>query len=82
MGDLTLRESKPQAITGSVADRFPPTSVRVGLTCEAQLGHEFANMGESESDISRDSIGHDGICCHVIADPIYKPLSNSNSNGA
>jgi hypothetical protein len=44
MGDLNLQEPEPREITGSDTDRFPPIPVRVGLTCEAQLGHESNSL--------------------------------------
>jgi hypothetical protein len=81
LGDLNLQEPKPQAITGSGNDWFPPTPVQVGLTYQAQHKHESSKLGESESDLSRDSAGHREICCPDVVDLIYKPLSESNSDG-
>jgi hypothetical protein len=72
MGDLSLQEPMPQEIVGLGIDRFPSTSVRVSLTCEAPLGHGSSKLGESESDLSGDSTDHREVCCPVTADPIYK----------
>jgi hypothetical protein len=81
MGDLSLQEPKLQEITGSDTDRFPPTLVRVSLVCEACPRHGSNKSGESKSDLSVDNVYHCKICCPIATDPIYKPSSESDSEG-
>jgi hypothetical protein len=81
MRDLSLSEPKSREITGWDTGRFPPTLVRVGLACEAWLGHESSKSGESKSDPLGDNVDHHKICCLDTTDPIYKPSSESDSEG-
>jgi hypothetical protein len=81
MGDLSLQEPELWEITGSDTDCLAPMSVLVGLACEAQLKHESIRSGESELGPSRDHVNHHMVCCPDIADLIYKPSSESDSNG-
>jgi hypothetical protein len=80
MGDLSLQESEPQAIIGSDADQFPPTPVRVSLACEARPEHKSNKLAESKSDLFGDTVSHHDIYCPITADPIYKPLWESDSD--
>jgi hypothetical protein len=81
MGDLSLQEPESWEIAGSDTDRFPPTPARVGLACEAQLGHESSRLGESELDPSGNNVDHHMICCPDAAHPICKPSPESDSDG-
>jgi hypothetical protein len=67
-------------MVGLGTNHLPPTLVRVGLVSEAQHGHESSRSGESELDPSGDNAGHCNICCLIDADPIYKSLSESDSD--
>jgi hypothetical protein len=51
---------------GPDIDRFPPTPARVGLASEAQPVHISSKLGESESDLFRDSADHHEICCTTL----------------
>jgi hypothetical protein len=56
--------------------------IRIGLTCEAQLGHRTSNTGESESDPSGHRVNHHEISCLEGVDPIYKQSTGSDSDGS
>jgi hypothetical protein len=81
MGDLSLQEPKPWAITRSGADQFQLTPIQVGLAWDARPGHKFGNLGESKSDLSRDSANHREIYCLATIDPTDNPVLKSDSNG-
>jgi hypothetical protein len=68
-------------IIGSGANQFPPALVQVGLASEARPEHGSSELGESELDLFRDDAGQCKICCTVVANPIYKPLLESDSDG-
>jgi hypothetical protein len=55
--------------------------IRIGLTCEARLGHRTSNTGESESDPSGHRVNHHEISCLEGVDPIYKQSTGSDSDG-
>jgi hypothetical protein len=68
-------------IIGSSANQFPSAQVQVGLACEARPEHGSSELGESELDLFGDDAGRCKICCTVVANPIYKPLLESDSDG-
>jgi hypothetical protein len=80
MRDLSLWVPESMEIVGSDDDRFPSVLVRVGLACEAQLGHRSSDLGESKLDPSGDCIDHHGTISLKGVDPIYKSSSGSNSD--
>jgi hypothetical protein len=53
------------------ANRFPLSSVRVGLVFEAQPRNKSSKSGESGSGLFRDSADHHEVCCPIIAYSIY-----------
>jgi hypothetical protein len=81
MGNLSLQEPESREIVRSNIDRLPPTLVRVSLACEAWPRHRSTRLLECESDPSGDNINHHEIYCPDAVDSIYKPSSESDSDG-
>jgi hypothetical protein len=54
--------------------------VRVSLACEAQLGDRSSSTVEPKLDPFGDRVHHHKIYRPEVADPIYKPSSESDSD--